>query len=86
MRKIAAFEMFIAYFCIAGLLLWLNRVVSWVPLLMALSVMIVYALVVCNVGTLYRMRYGMWMVWVGAGVVAWAWWYRKTRASTTGRE
>lgn len=76
MRFIAGMEMVVSYVLLAGVgFLWFdlksNRLALAVAILMATVLILVMALVVCNVGTLYRMRYGGWQLLNGLGVLGW---------------
>lgn len=76
MRRIAGAEMLVAYVLLAGVCLWfigkrLPREVGLVIVVQAAIPLLILALVVCNVGTLYRMRYGYWHILLGLGVVGW---------------
>ena len=61
MRKISALEMVIAYFTLFFLFYavwyWRKHIEIWVISIFCISSMLIYGLVVCNIGTLYRMRY-----------------------------
>lgn len=76
MRFIAGVEMVVSYVLVVGVgLLWFslknNRPALMVAILMATVLILAMALVVCNVGTLYRMRYGGWQLLNGLGVLGW---------------
>lgn len=76
MRFIAGMEMVVSYVLLIGVgLLWLdlksNQPALIVAILMATVLILVMALVVANVGTLYRMRYGSWQLLNGLGVLGW---------------
>lgn len=76
MRLIAGMEMMVSYVLLAGVGLLCfglknNRSALLVTILMATILILVLALVVCNVGTLYRMRYGGWQLLNGLGVLGW---------------
>lgn len=76
MRRIAGVEMMIAYALLFGICLWFmcNRGLRGEGLLIVVQAVIpllVLTLVVCNVGTLYRMRYGYWQLLLGLGAVGW---------------
>ena len=72
MIKITALEMLITYFflCFLPLAFWLwrKRISTWVTVYFCLCMLLSYAILVCNIGTLYRLRYGFLMVFVGLGV------------------
>ena len=77
MRYISGLEMAISYILFIGVLLLLyglkvHRPSLLVIILMVIVMTVVLALVVCNVGTLYRMRYGTWHLLHGLGVLGWA--------------
>lgn len=73
MRRISSVEMIIVYAALLFLpfMLWEQRRNPnlWVVLSFVLFVMIVQALVVANVGTLYRMRFGYVQTVVGIGLM-----------------
>jgi len=75
MRLLAGIEMALAYLLLPGVaLVFMRRELygqSAVALIQAVIPIIVLALVVCNVGTLYRMRYGYWQILIGLGVIGW---------------
>lgn len=76
MRFISGMEMAVSYVLLVGvgLLLYglkVNRPALLVAILMAMVLIFVLALVVGNVGTLYRMRYGSWQLLNGLGVLGW---------------
>lgn len=82
MRLIAGAEMLVLYSALIGWL-WLpwfsrhDRGVLLAVLGFSITAMLIYALVICNVGTLYRMRYPMMLVWIGLGLIGWRWRYCK---------
>jgi len=61
MRKIATLEMMVVYFVLIFLFYaiwhWRKRIEIWIIFIFCASMMLVYGLVICNIGTLYRMRY-----------------------------
>jgi hypothetical protein len=61
MRRISGFEMAIVYFGLFFLWYaawyWRKRIEMWVIAAFCIYFMLIYGLIVCNVGTLYRMRY-----------------------------
>ena len=61
MRKISAFEMAVVYFALIflpyAIWYWRKRIEIWIIFIFCIYMMLVYGLVVCNIGTLYRMRY-----------------------------
>jgi hypothetical protein len=61
MRKISAFEMLITYFALFFLLYaiwyWRKRIEIWVIFMFCIFNLFIYGLILCNIGTLYRMRY-----------------------------
>jgi hypothetical protein len=76
MRFISGLEMAGSYVLLigVGLLLYrlkVNRSALLVAIFMTLVLILVLGLVVGNVGTLYRMRYGSWQLLNGLGVVGW---------------
>jgi hypothetical protein len=76
MRFITGVEVMISYVLLIGVgLLWFglrgNRSAPTAAILMATVLILVLALVICNVGTLYRMRYGSWQLLNGLGVLGW---------------
>lgn len=74
MRSIAAVEMLFSYLCLSGLplaiWLWRWRAEFWTILLFCYLLMMPQALVVANIGTLYRFRYGSFMTLAAIGLLA----------------
>lgn len=80
-------EMIVSYVLLIGIGLLLyglktNRLPLVVAILMAMVLIIVVSLVVPNVGTLYRMRYGSWHLLNGLGVLGWGVWWQRRRMPT----
>ena len=75
MRRVSGFEMLIVYFCLAGLIpgFYLARKKStfYVMILICTAFLMLYGLVVPNIGTLYRFRYPFLMSLVALGLFAW---------------
>lgn len=71
MRRVSGLEMTIAYISFLGLLLvaWYkrNKIEFWVILIFCLAIIVSQGLVVANIGTLYRFRYGPFMMLVCLG-------------------
>ncbi|WP_069860184.1 hypothetical protein [Desulfoplanes formicivorans] len=81
-RQVSGMEMILTYilFIGVGLLLCLNkdhRLTLVVVILMPLTLILVLSLVVCNIGTLYRMRYGDLQILNGLGVLGWGLWLQR---------
>lgn len=76
MRLIAGAEMLVLYVALIGWL-WLpwfsrhDRGVLLAVLGFSITAALIYALVICNAGTLYRMRYPVMFVWIGLGLIGW---------------
>ncbi len=74
MRRISALEMIFIYllfpFLLIGWWLWRKNYKYYLAACFSLGMILSYALVVANVGTLVRMRYGFTMILVGLGVAA----------------
>lgn len=72
MRKISAFEMIIVYFALIFLPYaiwhWRKRIEIWIILAFCFYMVTIYGLVVCNIGTLYRMRYAYIATFVALGI------------------
>jgi hypothetical protein len=72
MRKVSAFEMIVTYFSLIFLPYavwhWRKRIEVWIIFIFCVYVMLVYGLVVCNVGTLYRMRYLYITILIALGI------------------
>lgn len=72
MRRLVAIEMAINYLCLAMLPIsvwrWWRKPELWVVVLFSVGLMVILAMVVTNVGTLYRYRYGFTMVVVTLGL------------------
>jgi VanZ family protein len=70
-RKIAALETIFVYlslaFLVFGFLRSRKNLSFWAVMYFSLSVILVYALSVPNLGSLYRARYGFWMLLVALG-------------------
>ena len=88
MRRISGFEMTVAYL---GLLLlpyamwrWRTRLALWLLLVFNLGMLIAHALVVANLGTLYRLRYPYFMSLVSLGLLSgMAWYFDRRNAKTS---
>jgi hypothetical protein len=84
MRLLAGLETAFAYLLLPGvLLLFLCRgrhSATTVVLIQVVFPLIVLALIVSNVGTLYRMRYGYWQILVGLGMIGWGMWLQHLNA------
>jgi len=72
MRKVSAFEMMVVYFSYIflfyALVHWRKRLETWLIFIFSLYMMVIYGLVVCNIGSLYRMRYVYIMMLVALGL------------------
>ena len=72
MRRISAIEMVGVYltfiFLPYALWHWRRRVEIWLILSFCSGMMLICAISICNIGTLYRIRYGSLMTLVGIGV------------------
>jgi len=72
MRKISAAEMLITYvflaFLVYALWLWSKRIEIWMILVFCFSMMIGFTMVIPNIGSLYRTRYGFMMLFIALGV------------------
>jgi len=68
MRKVAGLETFGAYLAWLGLPMalwhWRRRIELWVIVIFCGSMMVFSVFTVPNIGTLYRFRYGYWMLWI----------------------
>jgi hypothetical protein len=87
MRRIAGAEMLVLY---GGLFLlpyavvrWRRRPELWIVIVLCSSMMLLYALVVANVGTLYRMRYPYIMTLLAVSLAGGASWWRDHHKRTT---
>ena len=84
MRRISAAEMLITYvsLCFVPYLLFRSRrsLNIWLFLMVNLLILLLYAYVVPNVGTLYRLRYGALMPLVAMGVAGAAYAFEDLRA------
>lgn len=71
-RRLVAIEMLGVYAALLALVAmvwrWRGRAELWVVVLPCLTALVPYALVIPNLGALYRFRYGFLMVLVGLGV------------------
>lgn len=74
MRRAAGFEMIVVYVGLVGLAIaffkWWRHVSFYILTVSCVASMLSYALVVTNVGTLYRMRYGFLLTLVALGLAA----------------
>jgi len=72
MRRISAVEMVGVYlafiFLPYAIWHWRKRIEIWLILSFCSGMMLIYAIGICNVGTLYRVRYGYLMTLVGIGI------------------
>jgi hypothetical protein len=72
LRRVCGLEMLVVYLALGFVpfAVWRRRadVFLWVLLLHAGVVLVVLGIIVNNWGTLYRLRYGYLMLWVGVGV------------------
>ena len=72
MRRISGVEMCVVYFALSflpfSIWFWKKRVELWVIMFFSLGVLLIQGLIINNVGTLYRMRYGMLMILVALGM------------------
>ena len=72
MHRISAFEMTVTYFTLIflpfAIWFWRRRIEIWVIFLFCIYMMLIYGLVICNIGTLYRMRYVYIMTLLGLGI------------------
>jgi len=87
MRRVAGFEMVVTYISLIFLpyavWVWRKRLEIWIILLFCLPMLILFSYVVCNIGTLYRMRYGFLTVLVGLGIAGAFQAHRDLRQKTT---
>ncbi len=89
MRLLAGAETALAYLLLPGVILLFIRcrdrralcVVVLMLTAITVSAIIIMAIVVSNVGTLYRMRYGYWHVLLGLGVIGWGLWLQRWRVN-----
>ncbi|MGC1175158.1 hypothetical protein [Polaromonas sp.] len=86
MRFISGMEMAVTYVLLVGVLVFLyrfkgNRPTLFTVVLIALVLTLLLALVVSNVGTLYRMRYGSWQILNGLGILGWCVLWRQSRTT-----
>lgn len=74
LRRISGLEMLLIYFAyifvLAAFKLWLKKPELYITLAIPTGMVITYALVVVNIGTLHRMRYGFVMTIVAVGIAA----------------
>jgi hypothetical protein len=72
MRRISAIEMIVIYFALIflpyAIWYWRRRIEIWVISVFCVCMMFIYGLVVCNIGTLYRMRYLYITILVALGI------------------
>jgi hypothetical protein len=72
MRRVSGFEMVGVYIALAllpyAVWRWRARPDTWIILIFCSGMLLIYGLVVANVGTLYRFRYGLLMTVVALGI------------------
>ncbi len=72
LRRVCGLEMLVVYFALAFVpfAVWRRRadLFLWVILVYSGGVLVVLGIIVNNWGTLYRLRYGYLMLWVGIGL------------------
>lgn len=72
MRRICGLEMIGIYFALFFLLFaiwfWRRRIELWIILFFCMSILLLQGLVINNIGTLYRLRYGLLMPLVALGI------------------
>ena len=88
MRSLAGVEMAFTYLLLPGVILVFVRRgfhgPTVVTLIQAAVPIVILALVVSNVGTLYRMRYAYLQLFNGLGVIGWIMWFQHWKAWTRG--
>lgn len=72
LRKISILEMVVIYFALLflpyAIWYWRKRIEIWIIFIFCVYMILVHGLVICNVGTLYRMRYPYITILVALGV------------------
>lgn len=72
MRRVSAFEMIVVYFSLLFLPYaiwhWRKRIEIWIISVFGIYMMLVYGLVVCNIGSLYRLRYAYITILTALGI------------------
>jgi hypothetical protein len=72
MRRISAYEMIAVYLALIflpyAIWYWRKRIEIWIISIFCIYIMLAYGLVVCNIGTLYRMRYVYITILVALGI------------------
>ena len=72
MRRVAAAEMIGLYFFLPFLIFslwhWRKRPEVWMIMIFSFGMILLLSLVICNIGTLYRMRYGYIMILMALGI------------------
>jgi len=72
MRHVSVIETIGVYMCLLfslfALWRWRRLASLWLAVIYCFCMMVFYALVVCNVGTIYRVRYAFLMTWVALGM------------------
>jgi len=75
MRIISGFEMTFAYSCLLGLPLFVwgkrRQPVAWVAAFVCTVMLVIYAMIIPNIGSLYRFRYPYFMPLVCFGLAGW---------------
>lgn len=76
MRRVSGLEMSLVYLALLGfpfaIWKWGGQIEMWVLIIFCSAMLIVYALSVPNMGTLYRFRYAYLMTMAALGLAAWA--------------
>ncbi len=71
MRKMTGVETTISYILLSGALFavyeWRRRLDLWIIIIFAFGLLALNGFTICNVGTLYRMRYGYMLLFAGLG-------------------
>jgi hypothetical protein len=72
MRRVAGVEMVVSYGCLLGLVFFgrsqKQQLAFWIVVLFCFLLILPQGLVVANVGTLYRFRYGSYMMFICLGM------------------
>ncbi|MDH4099964.1 MAG: hypothetical protein OEV28_05260, partial [Nitrospirota bacterium] len=88
MRRIAAFEMLGVYFCLIflpyAIWFWRQKAEVWLVLIYCVPPLLMQGVVVANIGTLYRLRYGFLMALVALGLAGFLTLIQRIKTRVTG--
>ena len=87
MRLLVIPEMLLLYLALPGIILACFvseiRVTVMIALLFSVIVVLLYVLVITNMGTLYRLRFPVMLIWILLGGVGWSAWFNRYRLNVS---